>query len=103
MQVSLETTGNLERKITVEVPGEKIHSAVEKKLQDMTRKVKLPGFRPGKVPLAVMRQRYGKQVHQEVLADTMQSSYREAIQQEKPASGRRSADRANGPGCRSGS
>ena len=83
MQVSLETTGNLERKITVEVPGEKIHSAVEKKLQDMTRKVKLPGFRPGKVPLAVMRQRYGKQVHQEVLADTMQSSYREAIQQEK--------------------
>ena len=83
MQVSLETTGNLERKITVEVPGEKIHSAVEKKLQDMIRKVKLPGFRPGKVPLAVMRQRYGKQVHQEVLVDTMQSSYREAIQQEK--------------------
>ena len=83
MQVSLETTGNLERKITVEVPGEKIHTAVEKKLQDMTRSVKLPGFRPGKVPLGVVRQRFGKQVHQEVLADTMQSSYREAIHQEK--------------------
>lgn len=83
MQVSLETTGNLERKITVEVPGEKIHTAVEKKLQDMTRNVKLPGFRPGKVPLGVVRQRFGKQVRQEVLADTMQSSYREAIHQEK--------------------
>ncbi len=83
MQVSLETTGTLERKITVEVPGENIRTAVEKKLQDMARTVKLPGFRPGKVPLAVVRQRYGKQVHQEVLADTMQSSYGEAIQQEK--------------------
>ncbi|MXY14431.1 MAG: trigger factor [Proteobacteria bacterium] len=83
MQVSLETTGNLERRITVEVPGEKIQTAVEKKLQDMTRSVKLPGFRPGKVPLGVVRQRFGKQVRQEVLADTMQSSYREAIHQEK--------------------
>ena len=83
MQVSLETTGTLERRMTVEVPGEKIVSAVEKKLQGMVRQVKIPGFRPGKVPMKVVRQRFGEHARKEVLADTMHSSYREAIDQEK--------------------
>lgn len=83
MHVSLETTGALERKMTVEVPAEKVTSAIEQRLQKMTRQVKISGFRPGKVPLHVVRQRFGKQVFQEVVADTMQSSYQEAIHQEK--------------------
>lgn len=83
MQVSLETTGTLERRMTIEVPGEEIVSAVEKKLQGMVRKVKIPGFRPGKVPMKVVRQRFGQQARQEVLADTMHSSYQKAIDQEK--------------------
>ncbi len=83
MHVSLETTGALERKMTVEVPAEKVTSAIEQRLQKMTRQVKISGFRPGKVPLHIVRQRFGKQVFQEVVADTMQSSYQEAIHQEK--------------------
>ena len=83
MQVSLETTGKFGRRMTVEVPGDQVVSAIEKKLQGMVRQVKIPGFRPGKVPLKVVRQRFGQQARQEVLADTMNSSYREAIEQEK--------------------
>ena len=83
MQISLENTGTLERKMTVEVPAEKITSAIEQKLQTMSRQVKISGFRPGKVPMRVVRQRFGKQVSQEVVADTMRSSYQEAILQEK--------------------
>lgn len=83
MQISLENTGALERKMTVEVPAEKITSAIEQKLQNMSRQVKISGFRPGKVPMSVVRQRFGKQVSQEVVADTMRSSYQEAIIQEK--------------------
>ena len=88
MQVSLETTDGLERKMTVEVPAEKISSAIEEKLKNLSKQVKLSGFRPGKVPMNVVRQRFGKKVSQEVIADTMQMSYQEAIIQEKlrPAS-----------------
>ena len=83
MQVSLETTGTLERKMTIEVPAEKVSSAIQQRLHNMSRQVKISGFRPGKVPMNVVKQRYGKQVFQEVVADTMQSSYQEAIHQEK--------------------
>jgi len=83
MQISLENTGTLERKMTVEVPVEKVTSAIEQKLQNMSRQVRISGFRPGKVPMRVVRQRFGKQVSQEVVADTMSSSYQEAIIQEK--------------------
>ena len=83
MQVSLETTNGLERKMTVEVPVENVSTAIEEKLKNLSRQVKISGFRPGKVPMRVVRQRYGKQVSQEVIADTMQSSYQQAIVQEK--------------------
>jgi len=83
MQVSLETTQGLERKMTVEVPAEKITTAIEAKLKNLTTQVKLSGFRPGKVPMRVVRQQFGKKVSQEVIAETMQSSYQQAIIQEK--------------------
>jgi len=83
MQVSLETTEGLERKMTVEVPAEKVTSAIETKLKNLSTQVKLSGFRPGKVPLRVVRQQFGKKVSQEVISETMQSSFQEAIIQEK--------------------
>ena len=83
MQVSLETTSALERKMTIEVPAEKVTTAMEQRLQKMCKQVKISGFRQGKVPLKLVKQRYGKQVFQEVVADTMQTSYQEAILQEK--------------------
>ena len=83
MQVSVETTNGLERKITVAIEEERIADVVNDRLQDMTRTVKIKGFRPGKVPLKVVKQQYEQQVRQEVMGDVLQSTLYEAIGQEK--------------------
>src|SRR5690606_35208347 len=89
MQVSVESTGALERRMEVQVPAERVEKAVEDRLQKMSRTVRLKGFRPGKVPVKVVRQQFGEQVRQEVLGDVVQSSFTEALAQEKltPAGG----------------
>ncbi|MBL4763112.1 MAG: trigger factor [Gammaproteobacteria bacterium] len=83
MQVTLETTEGLERKMTVNVSADKVDQAVDKKLQELKKTVRLDGFRPGKIPTSVIRQRFGNQVRQEVLGDVYQESYTAAIVQEK--------------------
>lgn len=83
MQVSVESTGNLERRMTVEVPSERIDEAVEQRLRSMAGRVRVAGFRPGKVPLRVVKQRYGKEVYQEVVGQVLEESYREAIAQQQ--------------------
>jgi trigger factor len=85
MQVSVETTGTLERSMEIQVPAERIEKAIEQRLQSMSRTVRLKGFRPGKVPVKVVRQQFGQQVRQEVLGDVMQSSFAEAVGQQKLA------------------
>ena len=87
MQVSVETTQGLERKMTVAVPGEKVESAVNIRLQEAARNVKLNGFRKGKVPYKVIKKKFGAGVRQEVVGEMMSQSYYEAIDQEslKPA------------------
>lgn len=82
MQVSVETTEGLERKLTIQVPVERVDGVVEQRLQSMRKTVKINGFRPGKVPLAVVKKRYADQVRQEVLGEVVQSSYQEAITSE---------------------
>jgi trigger factor len=91
MQVSVESTGTLERRMEVQVPAVEIEKAVDERLQRLSRTVRLKGFRPGKVPVKVVRQQFGQQVRQEVLGDVMQSSFAEAVEQEKltPAGGPR--------------
>src|ERR1700754_3727129 len=91
MQVSVESTGTLERRMEVQVPAVEIDKAVDERLQRMSRTGRLKGFRPGKVPVKVVRQQFGQQVRQEVLGDVMQSTFNEAVVQEKltPASGPR--------------
>jgi trigger factor len=91
MQVSVESTGALERRMEVQVPAERVEKAVDERLQRMSRTVRLKGFRPGKVPVKVVRQQFGQQVRQEVLGDVMQSTFNEAVEQEKliPAGGPR--------------
>ena len=79
MRVSVETTSGLERKLTVGVPADDVDSAVDKKLADAARNVRLPGFRPGKVPMRVMKQRFGVGVRQEVLGDVVNRSFQEAV------------------------
>ncbi|MFT4768671.1 MAG: trigger factor, partial [Glaciecola sp.] len=83
MQVSIETTSKLERRLTVGVPAETVDTQVDERLRQAVKNVRLPGFRPGKVPLKVMRQRFGPGVRQEVLGEVMSRSFQEAVTQEK--------------------
>ncbi len=91
MQVSVETTGGLERRMDIQVPAERIAQEVEARLKTMSRTVRLKGFRPGKVPVNVVRQQFGPQVRVEVLDKLVQSTFAEAVAQEKlnPATGPR--------------
>ena len=82
MQVTVESTGTLERRMRVELPAERIEKEVETRLKSVGRKAKIKGFRPGKIPAKVIRQHYGVQVRQEVLSELMQKSYSDAIAQE---------------------
>lgn len=79
MRVSVETTSGLERRLTVGVPADRIDTAVDKRLQEAARNVRLPGFRPGKVPMRVMKQRFGAGVRQEVLGEVISQSFQEAV------------------------
>ena len=83
MQVSIETLEGLERRMTVQIPSERVSEAVEKKLRDLSKTVRVDGFRPGKVPLKVIQQKFGGHVRQEVIGDVIESSYQEALIQEK--------------------
>lgn len=83
MQVSIETTSGLERRLTVGVPAETVETEVASRLKEAVKKVRLPGFRPGKVPMKVMQQRFGAGVRQEVLGEVMSRSFQEAVVQEK--------------------
>jgi trigger factor len=87
MQVSVETTQGLERKMTIAVPSEKVDSAVNSRLQEAARNVKLNGFRKGKIPFKVIKSKFGAGVRQEVVGELMSQSFYEAIDQEslKPA------------------
>lgn len=82
MQVSVETTSGLERRITVGIPADTVDSEVAKRLQQAAKTVKINGFRKGKVPLKVVKQRYGEGVRQEVLGDTINRSFYEAVTKE---------------------
>jgi trigger factor len=82
MHASLESLGSLERRLNVAVPREEIDAEIESRLKKLTRTVKLRGFRPGKVPYKVIAQQYGNQVRQEVLGDTVQKTFSEAVKQQ---------------------
>lgn len=83
MQVSVETTQGLERRMTVALPSEDIDSAVMERLQSLSKTTRINGFRPGKVPFKVVKKRYEPQVRSEVLGSLINRSYFDAVQQEK--------------------
>lgn len=83
MQVSVEATGSIERRMTVEIPQEQVSQEMSARLQRLARNAKVKGFRPGKVPMKVVAQQYGHQVRDEVMGELIQRSYFEAISQEK--------------------
>ncbi len=81
MQVSVESVGNLERRMTLSLPANQLESAVSTRLREMARGAKLKGFRPGKVPAKVIEQRYGQQVRGEILDQMLGDSFRNAIRE----------------------
>lgn len=82
MQVSLETTTGLERKLTVGIPASVVDQEVDKRLKEAAKTVRINGFRKGKVPMNVVKQRYGAGVRQEVLGDAINRSFYDAVSKE---------------------
>lgn len=82
MQANLETLGSLQRKLNITVPMADIEGEVETRLKQLTRTVKLAGFRPGKVPFKVVVKQFGLQVRQEVLGDTLQKTFGDAVREQ---------------------
>src|SRR6186713_1698512 len=83
MAVQVETLDKLERRITLTLPATAITSEVESRLRRLSRTVKADGFRPGKVPMSVVSQRYGYSVHSEVLNDKVGQIFSEAVNEAK--------------------
>ncbi len=81
MQISVENTGKLERRMQVQVPAERVSKEIATRLKELSRTARLKGFRPGKAPITVIRQQFGQQVHREVIGELMQSSFAEAVTQ----------------------
>lgn len=99
MQVNVQSTGSLERRMEVSVPKEQIQKAIDERLQRVSRTAKLKGFRPGKAPIKIIRQQFGDQVRQEVLSELMQQSFSRAVTEAKltPAAGPRIEPITSGP------
>lgn len=79
MQVSVETLKGLERKLIISVPTEKIEEEVSHRLKNLAHKVKMDGFRPGKVPFHMVQKRYSDSVRHEVARDMIQSTLFDAL------------------------
>lgn len=83
MQVTVEQTGVIERKLKISVPSDEVGAEVSKRLRDVSRQAKIPGFRPGKAPMSVIQKRYAGMVTNEVISDKINTSYQEALTTEK--------------------
>ena len=83
MQVSVESTSAIERRMTIGVPAERVESEVNKRLQRTAKQAKVPGFRPGKAPMSIIRQRYEADVRQDVMGELINATFYEALQSEK--------------------
>lgn len=82
MQANVENLGQLQRRLNMVLPLDKIDNEVENRLKRLAHSVKLHGFRPGKVPFKIVVQQYGPQVRQEVLGDALQKNFSEAVREQ---------------------
>ncbi|MCP5142338.1 MAG: trigger factor [Chromatiales bacterium] len=82
MRVSVETTEGLQRRMTVEVPAERVNGEVESRIKRVARTVRIDGFRPGKVPVKLVKKQFGLSIRQEVLGELIDATLREAFKQE---------------------
>jgi len=83
MEVTVETTQGLERRMTVSIPDNDIESQVEKRLRSIAKTARMEGFRPGKVPFKMIAKQYRGQVTAEIMGDLVQSTFGEALSKEE--------------------
>src|SRR5581483_3205737 len=83
MQVSVENTGSLERKLTIRIPAGEFDTRVNSRLVEMSRSARLKGFRPGKVPVKVIEQRFGAQIRGETLSELVRTTFQQAVDEQK--------------------
>lgn len=81
MQSKVENLSALERRLDISVPKEEIQGQVEVRLKRLAKTAKIHGFRPGKVPLKIVAQQYGRQIEQDVLTDVLHKSFDEAVKE----------------------
>jgi trigger factor len=91
MQFTVTTTAGLERRIEVQIPRTRVAGEVDRRLRDLTKTANIRGFRKGKVPLPVIKQQFGSQVHGDAVSELIRQSYSDAVSKEnlRPASGPR--------------
>jgi trigger factor len=78
---NVETLGTLERRVSMTLPAAEIERQVDERLKKLAREVRMPGFRPGKVPMKMVAQTYGPQVRNEVLGDAVQKAFSDAVRE----------------------
>src|SRR2546423_15468231 len=78
---NVETLGALERRVSMSLPAQEIEREVDERLRKLARNMKMPGFRPGKVPMKIVAQTYGPQVRSEVLSDAVQKAFTDAVKE----------------------
>lgn len=83
MQISVEVVSDLERRLKVAVPKEEVDSEIASRTKKFSQEAKLPGFRPGKVPVNVIEQRFGASIRQEVTGELLRKALFDAIEKEK--------------------
>src|SRR3979490_2940537 len=83
MAANVESLGALERRVSMRVPVEEIEKTVDERLKKLARNVRMPGFRPGKVPLKLVTQTYGPQVRSEVLGEAVQKTFTDVVKEAK--------------------
>lgn len=81
MQSSVEQLEGLAHKLTIEIPAKQIDDKVEQRLKEIRPRIRLDGFRPGKVPPNVIKQKYGNDIRREILSDTIETAYRNALEE----------------------
>ena len=83
MQVSVETTSTIERRLTIGVPRKHVESKIQSRFKSLAHQTKINGFRPGKAPRRVIEQKYGQKVRDEIVNEVMHTTFKEALEQEK--------------------
>src|SRR3954463_3444557 len=81
LMANVETLGALERRVSMSLPAQQIEREVDERLKKLARNMKMPGFRPGKVPMKLVAQTYGPQVRTEVLSDAVQKAFSDAVKE----------------------